>query len=259
MQLHLLLLIRSFCGIKIDDSYPKPLMTLIASNHSLFSAYFQADFFGKCIFFGLFALSILCWVVLINKGFQVRKAKRLAFDFEQVFEKNKERLLHFSIEKQKHPFAHVFSALKQKTLEILNKNHFFAEEKETVYLTRSDLELLESHVLITISSEAKQLEKNLFILSTIEKLAPFLGLLGTVWGILVTFSEMLGGGSSSNTEMLGGLSTALATTVLGLLIAIPALISHNWLRNSFKYLTSDMEDFLYKLLSILELQYRKPL
>jgi biopolymer transport protein TolQ len=234
-------------------------MNLLASNHALFSAYFQADFFGKCIFFGLFALSILCWVVLIYKFLQVRKAKRLAFVFERAFEKNKERLLNLSIEKQKHPFAHVFQALKQKTLEILNKNYYFAEEKEVVYLTPNDLELLESHVLTTISSEAKQLEKNLFILSTIVTLAPFLGLLGTVWGFLVTFSELQGGASAfSNAAILGGLSTALATTVLGLLIAIPALISQNWLRNSCKYLASDMEDFLYKLLSTLELQYRKP-
>jgi len=235
-------------------------MTLFATNHALFSAYFQADFFGKCIFFGLFTLSIACWIVLIYKTLQVRRAKRLAFAFEKIFVKNKDHLLSLQAEKQKHPFAHVFVALKQKTLEILNKNHFFAEEKETVYLTRSDLELLESHVLTTISSEAKQLEKNLFVLSTIVTLAPFLGLLGTVWGILVTFSELQTGASaSSNSAIIGGLSTALATTVLGLLIAIPALISHNWLRNAFKYLTSDMEDFLYKLLSTLELQYRKPL
>ncbi|NGX37056.1 MAG: Biopolymer transport protein ExbB [Chlamydiae bacterium] len=234
-------------------------MTLFASNQALFSAYFQADFFGKCIFLGLFALSIICWVVLVYKTLQVRKAKKLAFAFEKVFNKNKEQLLNMSV-KQSHPFAEVFVALKQKTLEILNKNHFFAEDKETIYLTRSDLDLVESHVLTTISSESKRLEKNLFVLSTIYSLAPFLGLLGTVWGILVTFSELQTGGSAtSNTAMLGGLSTALATTVLGLLIAIPALVSYNWLRNTFKYLSSDMEDFLYKLLSTLELQYRKPL
>jgi biopolymer transport protein TolQ len=234
-------------------------MVSFASNHALFSAYFEADFFGKCIFYGLFALSIACWVVLIVKTLQVRRVKRLALAFEKTFAKNKDRLLNLQAEKQTHPFARVFVSLKQKTLEILNKNHFFSEDKEAVYLTRGDFELLESHVLTTISSETKNLEKNLFILSTIVTLAPFLGLLGTVWGILVTFSELQSGASAtSNSAILGGLSTALATTVMGLLIAIPALISHNWLRNAFKYLTSDMEDFLYNLLSTLELQYRKP-
>lgn len=178
-----------------------------------------------------------------------------------MFQKKKDSLLSLSVEQlpKFHPYTKIFHALKQKTIEILNKNHFFAENQEPVYLTQSDLELVESHVLTTISTETKQLEKNLFVLSTIKTLAPFLGLLGTVWGILVTFSEMQTGGSpSANSTILGGLSTALATTVLGLVIAIPALIFYNYLKNAFKYLTSDMEDFLYKLLSTIELQYRKP-
>jgi biopolymer transport protein TolQ len=235
-------------------------MNFFAANQPLFSAFSDADVFGKCIFFALFALSILCWVILVQKSLEVKSAKRHSITFQKKFEQNKDQLFNLSIEKQQHLFANIFSATRQKTLEILNKNHFFAENKELVYLTRSDLELVESHVLTTISAEAKKLEKNLYILSTIYTLAPFLGLLGTVWGILVTFGELQSGGSAaSNTAMLGGLSTALSTTVLGLVIAIPALIAYNYLKNSFKYLNSEMEDFLYKLLSTVELQYRKPL
>ena len=235
-------------------------MTLFAANQPLFSAFTDADVFGKCIFFALFALSILCWVILVQKSFQAKATKRFNVSFQKKFEQNKDHLLNLSIENQVHSFAKIFSATRQKTLEILNKNHFFAENKEIVYLTRSDLELVESHVLTTISTEAKKLEKNLYILSTIYSLAPFLGLLGTVWGILITFGELQAGGSTaSNTAMLGGLSTALSTTVLGLVIAIPALIAYNYLKNTFKYLNSDMEDFLYTLLSTVELQYRKPL
>lgn len=237
-------------------------MILFASNQALFSAYFQADFFGKVIFFALFSLSIVCWVVLIHKTLQMKKAKEQALSVSHLFKQANEQILSLSIDPKiiATPFARVFQALKQKTLELLNKNHYFSQEKGNVFLTQSDLELVESHVLTTISSEAKRLEKHLFILSIITRLAPFLGLLGTVWGILVTFSELQAGGSTtSNTAVLGGLSTALVTTVLGLVIAIPALISYSWLKNSFKYLTSDMEDFLYQLLSTVELQYRKPL
>jgi biopolymer transport protein TolQ len=234
-------------------------MNLISSNLSLYTAYADSDFFGKCIFLALFTLSICCWVVVIQKTLQVKKARRLANTFRKACQKNQEHLLALDTKRASHPFAQVFSALKQKALEILNKNHFFSEKKDKVYLTTSDLDLLESHVLTTISSESKALERHLFILSTIRTLAPFLGLLGTVWGILLTFAEMkMGTNVSSNTAILGGLSTALATTVIGLLIAIPALISYNWLYNSSKNLASDMEDFLYSLLSIIELQYRRP-
>ncbi len=238
---------------------------MFADQGILLSAYFEADLFGKCIFISLFLLSIVCWVVLIQKTRQAKRVRALAFAFERGCEKNREHLLALTLEDLPrgdvpHPFSKIFLSLKQKTLEVLNKNRYYAKEgAENVYLTRSDLELVESHVLTTISSESKNLERNLYVLSTTASLAPFLGLLGTVWGILLTFAEMQSGaGTSSNSAVLGGLSTALSTTVLGLLIAIPALVFNNYLRNSFRYMSSDMEDFLYKLLSTIELQYRKP-
>lgn len=235
-------------------------MIIIAVNRSLLSAYFEADFFGKCIFFGLFSLSIICWVVLIYKTLQTKRTQKNSYAFKHVLEKKQDQLLNVSVETLPvNPFAQIYLSLKQKILEVLKKNQFFAEEKDAIYLTRGDLDLIESHVLTTISFQTKQLEKHLFILSTIVTLAPFLGLLGTVWGILITFSELQGGASAtSNAAIIGGISTALVTTVLGLLIAIPALIAYNYLRNACKYLASDMEDFLYRMLSTIELQYRKP-
>jgi biopolymer transport protein TolQ len=242
----------------------------LATANVFLSAYAESDFFGKLIFLGLFALSIICWVVLVYKIWLIKKVKNISDRFQVAFEKYKEPILGLELAnmprlKQKevpHPFAHIFSSLKQKTIEVLNKNHFFAAQSERapgpVYLSQSDLEIVESCGLTAISSQIKELDKNIFILSTITTLAPFLGLLGTVWGILITFAELHGGGSaSSNSVVLGGLSTALVTTVLGLLIAIPALVSHSYLKSAMRTLSSDMEDFLYLLLSNIELQYRK--
>ncbi|HSX03656.1 MAG TPA: MotA/TolQ/ExbB proton channel family protein [Rhabdochlamydiaceae bacterium] len=235
-----------------------------------FSAYSHADFFGKLILAGLFSLSILCWVVLIAKVKQTKKVKKMSSSFEKAFQPNISRLLALSIEdiagaNTEQPFGKIFLSLKQKTLDLLNKNHFFATQekkeidKSEVYLSQTDLEIIESHVLTTISSENKNLEKHLFILSTIVTLAPFIGLLGTVWGILISFSEMQSGATvNSSNAVLGGLATALVSTVLGLVIAIPALVSYNYLKNNLKHYSSDMEDFLYRLLSTIELQYRKP-
>jgi len=246
-------------------------MYTLASLTTFVTAYSQSDFFGKLIFLGLIASSIICWVVLIHKVRMINKVKKISSAFQHAFEKNKERILSLELadlpkaptSATPHPFAQVFRALKEKTLEILNKNHFFhASKKETsspsVYLSASDLELVESYAFTTISAQTKLIEKNIFILSTIVTLAPFLGLLGTVWGILLTFAGLQGGAAGgSNAAIIGGLSTALATTVLGLVIAIPALIAYNYLRQTTKTLSSDMEDFLYLLLSTVELQYRK--
>ena len=243
----------------------------LANLSTFSSAYAQSDFFGKIIMIGLIALSLICWVVLIHKVKQTRQVIQISNAFHKAFSLNKERLLHLDLKelpKAKngqvlHPYARIFQELKTKTVEILNKNHYFtaqAGQSETgqIYLSPADLEIVETHVLTTISAETKALEKNLYMLSTIATLAPFLGLLGTVWGILITFSELQTGGSvSSNAAMLGGLSTALATTVLGLVIAIPAIVAYNYLKSSITHYASDMEDLLYQLLSSVELQYRK--
>ncbi|MBI2812374.1 MAG: MotA/TolQ/ExbB proton channel family protein [Candidatus Melainabacteria bacterium] len=243
-------------------------MTITLANMGAFvTAYAESDFLGKLIILGLISLSILCWVVLVQKIWLTRQVEQVSKAFHKAYYLNKDRLLHLELEelpKPKnrmviHPYAEIFRELKSKTVEILNKNNYFSKKEGShSFLSSSDLEIVETHVLTTISAQTKKLEKNLFILSTIITLGPFLGLLGTVWGILVTFSELhTGGTAGSNTAVLGGLSTALSTTVLGLVIAIPALISYNYLKNAVKTYSSDMEDFLYELLSSVELQYRK--
>ncbi len=244
----------------------------LASLGSFTTAYTQSDLIGKLIIFGLIALSAICWIVLCHKIWMTRHVKSISSLFSAALENHASSLLQLDLDQLPkplnrqipHPFGHIFYDLKTKTVEILNKNHFFIsqthpKEDFQVYLSGPDLDVLETHVLTTISTQKKYLEKNLFILSTIVTLAPFLGLLGTVWGILVTFSELhtAGGAAGSNMAVLGGISTALVTTVLGLIIAIPALVSYNYLKSSINAYASDMEDFLYRLLCAIELQYRK--
>ena len=236
---------------------------------TFFLAFTQADFFGKLIFLGLFSLSIICWFFLIHKIWMLRKVKAGSKQFQLLIEKEKNSLLNLSIEMIKgkgglYPFHHLYLTLKEKTIEILDKNHFFSLQKEIEevnyknYLSHSDIECIESHLESSIIKQRELIEKNMFILSTIVTLAPFLGLLGTVWGILITFGELQSGHSiSSNTIILGGLSTALVTTVLGLLIAIPALIGYNYLKNSSRHYTTEMCDFGHFLLTTVELYYRK--
>lgn len=207
---------------------------------------------------------------MIHKLWLIRKVKHISIAFQKALEINKAPLLNVDLATFPkpnnaaipHPYAQIFNTLKQKTVEILNKNHYFLTQggqvAATVYLTPSDLEFLQSHAMITISTQSKVLEKNLFVLSTIVTLAPFMGLLGTVWGILETFSGLhTGGAVSSNNAILGGLSTALATTVMGLIIAIPALVAYNYFRNALRNYGSDMDDFLAEQISTIELQYKK--
>lgn len=232
---------------------------IIASN-PFFSAYSESDILGKLIFIGLIALSICSWIVLLHKGWLTRTARINASDFQKNFTLQKANPLNWNTDSMKqvgeiHPFRAIYTNLKRTTLELLNKNRR-GSSAEISYLSPADINYVEGHLIATINTQVKLLEKNLFILATVVSLAPFLGLLGTVWGILTTFSEMTAQ-SGGHQAILSGLSLALATTVLGLVDAIPALIGYNYLKNSIQDFEVEMGEFAHQALSTIELQYRK--
>lgn len=92
--------------------------------------------------------------------------------------------------------------------------------------------------------EQANLEKNLTTLATITAIAPFLGLLGTVWGLLISFTNMSITGSSSIKVVASGVAEALITTVLGLLVAIPAAVGYNYFRERIQNLMDEIEYIL---------------
>jgi biopolymer transport protein TolQ len=238
------------------------MFSILATGNPFITAYAQSDWFGKGIFWGLFAISAISWALLVYKVWLASQVKSLSAQFALQFQAAGDVLsLQFAPQKGRlaevpHPFFEIYKSLKQNTLKILNRNHYLSGEPQNqLFLSKADLDLIEAGVYSTISTQQKNLEKNLFILSTIVTLGPFLGLLGTVWGILLTFSHLHGAGA--NASMLSGLSMALATTVIGLVVAIPALVGYNYLKNRGKEYRRDMEDFSDLLLTTIELQYRK--
>ncbi len=230
---------------------------MIASSPIL-NAYFQADLFGKFIFWSLFILSIASWVILLHKIWLSKRLNSLNLSFEKIINYNNKNLLSININNDtSYPYYNIFKSLKEKTLEILNKNRCFINEKQNVYISQADVELIASHLDAQIAKETKLLEKNIFILPTVVTLGPFLGLLGTVWGILITFNSLQTNSIfNNNASILSGLSMALATTIVGLMVAIPALVAYNYLKNWIKNFTSDMDHFSHFLITTLEIQYR---
>lgn len=225
----------------------------LMSGNPFFDAYLESDTLGKLIFIGLVLLSIISWVIIIYKWWMTRQARTNSQEIVNLFRSQKRDPLNVELPDSNgiNPFAILYAVLKKQSLEILDKN-------KSNSLTTSDLDFVEAHLDSTVANQTKNLEKNLFILSTVVSLGPFLGLLGTVWGILTTFSELqMANGAATNQTVLSGLSLALATTVLGLLCAIPALIGYNYLKNGVRDFEVDMESFSTELLATVELQYRK--
>lgn len=238
---------------------------ILATGNPFVSAYIQSDWFGKSVFWGLFFLSALSWWVLIHKSWIFFHMRRLSKDFMDQFSEKDPLGLQFirplkgKLLEVPHPYFEVYKTLKQYVLQVISRNHFYIPAQETS-LSEADMGLIESQVYAAMASQTKKLEKNMFILSTVVTLGPFLGLLGTVWGILVTFSQLhqKGFAAASNASMLSGLALALATTVIGLVVAIPALVGYNYLKNAGREYRRDLEDFSHLLLTAVELHYRRP-
>lgn len=239
----------------------------LASN-AFVDAYIESDWMGKLIFIGLIALSVVSWVIIVHKGWITHLTRKHSKQFYKTFESQRMHPLGIELDaSQRHsrpnPFFQLYFVLKKYTLEVLNKNRRFSQQNapspEAVisYLSPTDIDFVQSHMMATVANQIKYLEKNLFILATIVSLAPFLGLLGTVWGILTTFSELQTQTGGAHHAVLGGISLALATTVLGLVDAIPALIGYNYLKNAVSDFQTEMEGFSNELLASVEMYYRK--
>lgn len=243
--------------------FVKNLITL-GSTSPFLQAYHHSDLLGKGIYLALILASVICWTLLIYKIWFIREAKNNSRTFQKSvnFQKGNPLMVENEGEKRDkgpNPYFQIYAVLKKHTIDLLKKNHHVIGEKEGgSYLSPTDIDCIEANAATAIATQAKEMDKHLFILSTIVGLAPLMGLLGTVWGILTSFSQMQSQAiTTSNQMVLGGIALALTTTVLGLLTAIPALIAYNYLKSSIRDFETDMEGFTNEILSSVEMRYRK--
>ncbi|MBP5511511.1 MAG: MotA/TolQ/ExbB proton channel family protein [Kiritimatiellae bacterium] len=125
-----------------------------------------------------------------------------------------------------------------------------------VALTKKEMGLVRSSCMNTLEEEIKKLEAGLWMLATIVTTAPMLGLLGTVWGVMDAFDMMGGKGTVLLSEIAPAISAALGTTVVGLIVGIPAVCVYNYYATRMKDLTTDMESFCEELLGRIKMDYQ---
>lgn len=241
---------------------------MLATINPIVEAYHHSDVLGKLIFITLGILSVITWTLIIYKYLILKKIKKRFPSIEEAFFTHKTTPLHIELLDQSmtiygsivHPWIALYQAIKLQAIHLLKKNFHFIQAhvptQKNSMLSNSDIEFLQVQLDNEMTVQVKKLEKYLFVLPMVISLAPFLGLLGTVWGILITFAH-LNMKIGSNEAVFAGLSMALATTVLGLIVAIPALIAYSYLKNGTKEIMMHMQNFSNRVLAELTMQYRK--
>ena len=209
---------------------------------------------AKVIILCLAIFSIVAWTVMIFKAVQMRRANKLNSFFNSEFRTQKNVLGVYDrrVQADGCPFFMVYQAGSVE-LDTRLKNGDGNGRKQFVSL--KGMEHVKRSLENTVAQESLKLESGLILLAIAVSGAPFLGLLGTVWGVMSTFSGIAQTGSASMAAMAPGVAAALITTVAGLLVAIPSMFGYNWLVHNLRVLTVALDNFAQELVSKLETEY----
>jgi biopolymer transport protein TolQ len=214
---------------------------------SILGLFFQADPLVKGVMFLLIFVSIWCWAIIINKSNTIRKEKKFSsiFDNFSLSEVDLEKLYDYSVENSSYAKAKVFiSGIEE--FKGINSKRVSSPNKSNDILQR-----INNSMLICISKEIDRLENGMTFLASIGSVAPFIGLLGTVWGIVNAFQSIALSNNTSLAVVAPGIAEALFATALGLLAAIPAVAAFNKFSNDLDKFSNKLEYFSMELSSVL--------
>jgi len=214
----------------------------------------QATPEAKAIILFLVIFSIIAWTVMVGKAVQMRRAKKLNRFFNTEFHTQKNVLDVFDrrVQAEGCPMFMVYQAGSVE-LDARLKNPEGTGRKKFVSL--KGMEHVKRSLENTVAQESLKLESGLILLAIAVSGAPFLGLLGTVWGVMSTFGHIAQSGSATMAAMAPGVAAALVTTVAGLLVAIPSMFGYNWLVHNLRVLTVELDNFAQELVSKIETEY----
>ncbi len=218
---------------------------------SFVQLFFKADVIGKSIMIILVTLSFFSWAIIVEKFIRLRALEGKADDFEQGFWSGRslEDLYHAIGLKPDHPFAVVFVAAMREW-----RRNFEGGVQVASHLAPSIRDRIDRVMNVTIGREMTQVERQLGFLATVGSTAPFIGLFGTVWGIMNSFRGIAASNDTSLAVVAPGIAEALFATALGLFAAIPAVIFYNRFIAQANHYAGRLEGFADEFSAILSRQ-----
>ena len=230
---------------------------------SLFSMILNAGLMVQFVLLLLLFFSVVSWAIIFMKYRSMKKVKRENDLFLDVYMKsNKLSDIFPESKKYKHSsIAEVFQAGYAELVKITKVMRGSPTVKETdealPNLEMKGIDNVERALNRACSAEATKLESTLSFLATTGSASPFIGLFGTVWGIMDTFRGIGTRGSATLAVVAPGISEALIATAAGLAAAIPAVIFYNYYLNKVKDMSGEMDNFASEVLNIIERYYVK--
>ena len=229
---------------------------------SLVNGFLQSSMMGKFIVLVQLSASIVMVGIIIGKVKQLAHVGRLTRRVSRDVMMGRDVLEYYLA---RHPSSHtaienIYQGTCERLFKLLSPTSrstlAHGEGAQSAALTRNEVELVKSHCEHILEEEELKIEYGMGAIATIVALAPMLGLLGTVWGVLDAFAEMGTAGSANLATIAPSISAALVTTVVGLLIAIPGVVAYTRMNATITQIRAEMEGFADELIGRIACEFQ---
>lgn len=227
---------------------------LLAANAAVYAIQ-NATMEGKVTVLALLILSLFSWTIIISKFQQLNRARKATAKFLEAYASTRDPL---DIKRKGVPFrgAPVYALYIRGADELdYQLQHNPVTVKGERRISNSSFDAVKVVLEEAASNQALALEKGMIVLSTAVAGGPFIGLLGTVWGVMSTFAGIAETKAATLTAMAPGVAAALVATVTGLLVAIPAMFAYNFMVTTIRHLTQELDGFASRYANQIEHVY----
>ncbi|MFH1729593.1 MAG: protein TolQ [Pseudomonadota bacterium] len=233
-----------------------------ASGSDIFKLVMESGLVVKLVLLLLIIFSTLSWAIILTKYRLLKKAKRESNRFMNIFwESKKLDTIYDAAKRFKNcPVGEVFKAGYIELINIKNastRSHLPHGEEGTLRVKLGGIDNIQRALRSATTQEITAMEKMISFLATTGSSAPFIGLFGTVWGIMNSFINIGQTHDTSLAVVAPGISEALIATAVGLFAAIPAVIFYNYFINKIKVISSEMDNFANDFLNIIKRHFLK--
>jgi biopolymer transport protein ExbB/TolQ len=210
---------------------------------------------GKITILMLIIVSLFSWTVIISKGRQLIRARKMSKKFFAAYRSTRDPLEIFNQQKEfaGSPAYEVYDTGAEELNYHLKNNAVVVKGKTRI--STASFDSVRVALERAASAQALSLEKGMIVLSTAVAGGPFIGLLGTVWGVMETFSGIAKVQAASLTAMAPGVAGALIATVVGLFVAIPAMFAYNYMVTTVRAITQELDNFTAEYATAMEHGY----